>query len=551
VENADYYVVTDSNASTKSFETTETSYTPFAVGAHEISVTAYSNNTETYTYSAKASINSIEIKPVWAYQSIQRGEFWMTEAQIKSTFGNSASVSGLNTNSKGYYQVWTTVDADYNVDGFTNNANAVNTVNTKLANDTVYMAHRISKLKALGLNVILLEHTGGTWFNTDTTWEGSKLQLFMDEAWKQDMKVIVRDEVLHAASSNNLGTGSWTQENINSTVASHLSGEAANYINHSAFYGFTLQDEPVDGVLNYMGWTAKAARTAVQALRGADFEPLMQAGLTIAYSQSFTSVDEYSTHIKKWIDNTGCNYIAFNLYTDNTTWNGSTYPDRYPATYEAIQNVIDEYSANGVKIELYQTLTAFNENASVTGNAANALTDVDVYMSMLYAAAHGAAGYSWFNYYPVVEAAEQFKNTIVGYKGENTATATWVKNANAQFVTLQGLLDGYEYQGRSVGDSVSVKMNWLGTKKFTYYRSVTTQFETVEGKKATMKVNAVTLQNVYKYGGTQSLTTTVTYSVTAGNTYYVFGANGVKAYTATAAATITLQMGEAIVEFKA
>jgi hypothetical protein len=118
-------------------------------------------------------------------------------------------------------------------------------------------------------------------------------------------------------------------------------------------------------------------------------------------------------------------------------------------------------------------------------------------------------------------------------------------------VTLQGLLDGYEYQGRSVGDSVSVKMNWLGTKKFTYYRSVTTQFETAAGKKATMKVNAVTLQNVYKYGGTQSLTTMVTYSVTAGNTYYILGVNGIKAYTAESATTVTLQMGEAIVEFKA
>ena len=157
--------------------------------------------------------------------------------------------------------------------------------------------------------------------------------------------------------------------------------------------------------------------------------------------------------------------------------------DRYEVTYEELYGS----GTNGVITggrKFYQVITAHTQSKS---GSSGKLTDADMYMSMLYAAAHDVAGYSWFCYFPILA---ELSASMVGFDGEGYGNGNGLngaedgksyydtaKNANYLYELIQGLLDGYTLQTRS--DSKNKLVTTLSNES---------------GRTATIYVNADTIQ---------------------------------------------------------
>jgi hypothetical protein len=127
-------------------------------------------------------------------------------------------------------------------------------------------------------------------------------------------------------------------------------------------------------------------------------------------------------------------------------------------------------------IKFHQVLTAHTQNKKKTGE----LIDKDLYISMLYAAAHNVAGYSWFCYFPIVE---ETAASMVGFDGKgygngidpnHKASGSYydaAAKAGKQFEFIQGLLDGYTLKTRTYDSSKCLLTTTLtnGTNTITMY----------------------------------------------------------------------------------
>ena len=520
VEGAEYYLVTDDNSHLPTVRTQACAYTPQVVGAHTVTVWACSDDAA-YADSKPATIETLAVKPIWAYQCIRDGHFRFTKELLESYGLRIEDCEGLDECGRG--RVYVDVDGNFTMDGG----------KAKNWTDEKYIGAHIDMLKECGLNVVLTENHMGGQFEENDVWETCAMKRIMDAAWARGMKVIVADSVIHGYSRNI----SAAKEEIDGAIAKRLAdgGEAANYVKHPAFFGFMLLDEPVETVVrSCLSDTVKALRKAAKKL-GRD-NPFMHAGLTIAYSQYWEGLESFKNYLRDWCSYTACDHVCFNLYTNNVIYMGERWPDRYPETYEALMEVIQEYGG----ADFFQTLTAWNEIRR------NDVSDIDVYMSMLYVAAHGGAGYSWFNYFPVVESSDTIEHTMVDYNGVPTPTYQWVKEANEQFVRIQRILDGYTYEDRQQTDEEKYPIKHLPGMNFSYFRSVTTTFKDESGQKAVMKVNALSMTETI---GEKLLAPEVAYTVSAGNTYYILGNKGIKKRLAVTATEIVLSMGQGVLEF--
>ncbi len=158
------------------------------------------------------------------------------------------------------------------------------------------------------------------------------------------------------------------------------------------------------------------------------------------------------------------------LYVDIYTQHAMDQPtNRYNTSFE----VVYDKSYLGGEYAFYQAITAHTQNDGV-------LLAQDMYMSLLYAAAHDVAGYSWFCYFPITL---ETNGSIGGYDGngygngigngadKNIDYYAAAKTAAYQFELIQGWLDGYDWETRSHNDSTNLLTATLsnGTKTATMY----------------------------------------------------------------------------------
>ena len=144
-----------------------------------------------------------------------------------------------------------------------------------------------------------------------------------------------------------------------------------------------------------------------------------------------------------------------------------SFTNRYETSFDAVYG--SGSNKLGGKYKFYQAITSHTQNSGT-------LSEQDLYMSLLYAAAHDVAGYSWFCYFPI---AGELAGTMVGYDGNgygngigNKASGSYynaAKTAGYQFELIQGLLDGYDWKTREVsGDLLTTTLS-NGTNTATMY----------------------------------------------------------------------------------
>ena len=383
------------------------------------------------------------------------GLYKFSESEMK-TLGIG---DNLNQNNDGSSYAWGKQDkkyfAYYNKDtGWSKNQGDA----TDWTSPAEFPAHA-AKLKAMGNNVLLISEGTSASLGENSVWETSRTKYVMDTAWTLGMKVIVCDDVIYKQSKE-VGSKKDAQNIINGRKAL-----LEKYVAHPAFYGFSLEDEPEPNSL-FTGSELQSVGYMVQALK----ETCVNLGLSKAngnepfflsclyqYAEGFEigalGGVSYKSYLNDWFDGTGLDYVYVDLYTGHAMGDET---NRYEMTYDVVYGS----GTNGVlgnNKKFYQVITAHTQSKDYDGT----LTEADLYMSMLYAAAHNVAGYSWFCYFPIVG---EMAASMVGFDGNgygngigNNASGSYynaAQTAAKQFELIQGVLNGYSLYSRSVSNNL-------------------------------------------------------------------------------------------------
>ena len=458
VANADYYTIHDDNdyrAYTVVMAGAELSYKAEVVGNHNVYVKAHSYS-QTLNSATSNTVATPEVKPVFSYKAMQDGLYKFSSSQM-STMGISTTGYYYDSSDKKYF-------AYYNKDiGWTPYPSQA----TDWSSPEEFPAHA-QRLKDMGNNIIMVNHDTPAMFKDGEVWEASRLKYVMDTAWSIGMKVLVCDQVLYKLSmSDNSGTGATSKSQV--TTAINNSKGFKHYVTHPAFYGFSLDDEPYGKYISAMSYTISAIDDACEKLGVENpfyLACLFQAqggeiGKEMYLTQS--SLEEY---YEKWlaIDGVDGQYLYVDIYTQHAMDQPT---NRYNTSFEVVYS--DSYL--GGKYDFHQAITAHTQNDGV-------LLEQDLYMSLLYAAAHNVAGYSWFCYFPI---SGELAGSLAGFDGNgygngigNNASGCYynaAQRAAAQYELIQGWLDGYEWMTRNHNDSKNLLTTTLsnGTKTATMY----------------------------------------------------------------------------------
>ena len=252
------------------------------------------------------------------------------------------------------------------------------------------------------------------------------------------------------------------------TTAINSRNGFADYVTHPAFYGFSLDDEPYGKYISAMSHTISALDDACENLGVNDvfyLACLFQAQGGELGTEIYLTQSSLKSYYDKWLAIDGVdNYLYVDIYTQHAMDQPT---DRYNTSFEV---VYDKSFLNG-QYNFYQAITSHTQNDGE-------LLEEDLYMSMLYAAAHDVAGYSWFCYFPI---QGELASSMVGYDGnglgngvddqteKNKCFYDAAKTAGYQFEVIQGLLDGYSWSTRSVSGNLLTTTLKNGDKTATMY----------------------------------------------------------------------------------
>ena len=463
VANADYYTVIDSNDYREEIVVyangnNALTYKAEVVGDHNITVTAHSYFDTFNSGSASNQVATPKVKPVFTYKSMLDGLYKFSSSQM-STMGISTDGCYYDS-SAGEYFVYYNKDTGWS---------PYPSMATDWTSPAEFPAHA-QRLKDMGNNVILLAYDTNGAYGEEDTWSSSRMKYIMDTAWSMGMKVLVCDEVFYDLSmSDNSGSGATSKEQV--TEAINARDGFAEYVTHPAFYGFSLDDEPYGKWISALSYTISALDEACANLGVEDpfyLACLFQAQGGELGKELYLTQSSLESYYNKWlaIDGVDSKYLYVDIYTQHAMDQPT---NRYNTSFEVVYS--DSYL--GGKYEFHQAITAHTQNDGV-------LTEQDMYMSLLYAAAHDVAGYSWFCYFPI---AGELAGTMVGYDGNGYGNGIGnnvesgksfynaAKTAAYQFELIQGLLDGYDWKTRSHSDSNNLLTTTLsnGTNTATMY----------------------------------------------------------------------------------
>ena len=491
VENADYYIVYDNNdyrPYTVVMANETLTYKAEVIGEHSVTVTAHSYY-EAYNSATSNTVATPKVKPVFSYKSMLDGLYKFSSSQM-STMGISTNGCYYDSSDKKYFVYY---NKDIGWSPYPSQA-------TDWTSPAEFPAHA-QRLKDMGNNVILLAYDTNGAYKAEDKWASSRMKYIMDTAWSMGMKVLVCDEVFYDLSmSDNSGTGATSKAQV--TAAINARAGFADYVTHPAFYGFSLDDEPYAKYISAMSYTISALDEACKGLGVSD--PFYLACLFQAEGGKWQNMfdgelyygdeDDLEAYWNKWlaIDGVYGEYLYVDIYTQHAMDQPT---NRYDKSFNVVYN--DKYL--GGKYDFYQAITAHTQGDGV-------LLPQDMYMSLLYAAAHDVAGYSWFCYFPITGEAN---GCIGGYDGEGYGNGIGnganseidyyaaAKTAAYQFELIQGWLDGYVWQTRSHSDSENLLTTTLsnGTNTATMYVNAD-----VDGMSGSVTVTAMSGKTCYLVG---------------------------------------------------
>ena len=380
----------------------------------------------------------------------------------------------------------------------------------------------IQEAKDLGTNVIYVSHADG-YYTGNSLDANPELKAIMDACYENNLKVVVMANEIYSLSASQ-----FDKATIKNKVYDFLNNRGLSLVQHRAFYGFALLDEPPEAQIQYVAWTAKAVIDWFSENHNRNLaveKPFFICALFQYYTTGglFCCEHSYKAYVETWITTTGLNYYSTDIYT-YTTQMYDTNDEIIDVNYKIYMDLKSKFQG------LRTHLVATSNNDKYNRAACNVY---DIYSSTLFAAAFNNYGISRYTYFPAIW-TYHWNNGVVNRDGSHTSKYAWVKQSNAQFELIQDMLYGYE------PISYSYSTNGGYSAKSANTRTIDVTLSNGEDE-INMFVN---------YNTQASYTSTVTKYVPADKSYYLFG-NGVATTKYTSAGqNVSLTNGQAVLIFE-
>lgn len=541
VPEADYYVVNDSNnnPSTIEIDASEAqnnifSYKPTAAGKHNIYVTAYTRD-GSYDPASSNIIEGVEVNPVFFYDNMinkyeisKNAEY--TDNQINQVY-NSSTWNDLGDRYSSYFTDQGT---------FTKDAANRLRFNSTVEGSNLYRI--VQEAKELGTNVLHVSHDDGYLNGRFEDESNAELRTIMDFAHANNLKVTVIVNEIYDASARGP-----SESEIRRRVSNYLSANARGLLEHPAFYGFALRDEPPrEGYgqiqsVEYVAWTARAILDYYEDNRGvinfSTERPFFVCDLLqFGGSNIFHCEYDYENYVETWLRITGLDYFSTDIYTYTTQQKYGDHPEAIDINYNIFMQLKKRYKP----LKMHLTTTSNNDVF-----ARDNCNQYDIFGSTLYAAALNNYGISRYTYYPAMH-TYHWSNGVVQRNGAKTSKYGWVKEAQEQFEFVQDKLYDYEPTALSYetdgayGDKSGGFFGWGGDLTTNRRRMDITLSDGFN--EATMIVN---------YNSQEKNVDTFTITVPQGKMFYYFGQGKDYSGSISTGNSVTLSNGQAVLIMEA
>ena len=533
VTNADYYIVNDSNNYPNEIRVEASSvvdgllsYRPTAAGKHDIYVTAHSNNPE-YDPAPSNIVSSIEVDPVFFYDNMVNmyeinKNAGYSSSQIKQTYNSST----WNEDDSKYYAYYT--------DSGTFSKNESDRLRFNSVDENSNLARIVREAKELGTNVIHVSHPDG--YLSGALEDNQELKTIMDYCHANNLKTTVMVNPIYSASANGPD-----RDSINQQVKSYLKTYGKSLLEHPAFYGFTLRDEPPRQSYNstyqsveYVSWAARAVLDYYKENYGninfsCERPYFVCALLQYGGTNIFHCEWDYEVYVETWLRITGLDYFATDIYTYTTQQQYGDNPEGIDINYNIFMKLKKKYD----NLRMHLTVTANND---VFARAS--CNQYDIFGSTLYAAAMNNYGVSRYTYYPAMH-TYHWSNGVVNRDGSHTSKYEWVREAQAQFDFIHDKLYGYKPTALSYSTSGKYgDYSWTisGKKENTNTRRMD----------VTLSNGSYDAQMIVNYNSQLNNISSFSVDVPSGKIYYKFGLGEASTEYLSTGGSVTLTNGTAI-----
>lgn len=534
VANADYYLIHDNINYPNEIRIDDSesvngviTYRPKTAGKHNIYVTAHNSNS-LFTPSQSNVVHNLEVNPVFFYDNFAN-EYYVKKdyfvSKAKWTLGTKHELYtykdkfALNDDGS-YYHSYFSESGEFT-------QNAADRIRYATYEEGSNLYRIIEEAKELGTNVLYVPHNDGILKSNQTLEQNTELKAIMDAAYLNNLKVVVIANEIYGVSIN--GT---SLETTKSLINSYLSTYALSLIQHPAFYGFALNDEPrqVDGdkePVKIAAWAAKACidffnenyiSLSLNVERPFFICALLQ--YTDASDGLFQSESVYKNYVRTWLNTTGLNYYSTDIYTYTTQYYGNGSPEVIDLNYKIFLDLKSEYY--GLKMHL--TVTSNNDI-----DDRSSCNQYDIFGSTLYAAAFNNFGISRYTYFPAIW-TYHWKNGVVNRDGSKTDKYNYVKEAQTQFRLLEQLLYGYE----------ATSMNYSTKGK---YGASSANTRIIESNLSNGTNNCTMVVN---YNSQSNYNSSFRQYIPEGSIYYLFGQNKNTSANISSGIYVTLTNGQGV-----
>lgn len=409
-----------------------------------------------------------------------------------------------------------------------------------------------------GFNVLFVDWTFTYGGASKNEFLKSPTKIVMDRAHEAGLKCVVFVGRLHSLSSSHtsliVGEGNGdgkntfdTQAELNMYVENVLSG----LMEHPAFYGVSLIDEPYYTQFDAMSEVYKAVQTVAPGtwcnmnLNPMSYDPravmrytkeanekygkYVLPDNTLVKNYPMPSVEEvrafYTQYIEAYHEKLGkyCGYLQYD-----------SYPLLDPESKEMDYSVLKEHMNNAQLVaefcektgmefgHVYQTYKAYSRRAS---------TKTDMYWQTNIGMAFGVKNHSYYTYYPTVNSSELPDETahIVNRVGDPNELYYWIKDIHEEMQFNAKALMNFEYSASTYRLNGEYDWNDEYMTRLTQYELTDVYEIDVEGNGAALITEQYDQENdqrgYYVMNATDAL-----YMTELKITLYIDGFNMVQVY---------------------
>ncbi len=282
--------------------------------------------------------------------------------------------------------------------------------------------------------------------NGATLWAESNAKRVFDLCEQVGLKVLLMEDWLLKITN----ADEYTDEKFDSTWGDHdtlvarIKNDMAPYVNHPAFYGVMLTDEPKVEMAERYGKVYKAIKEAYPEAR--------------VYYNLLPAEDD--SYYEAFLNAMEPEYLTFDQYP---LYEGRIYKN-YISDLQRISELCKEY---GVDLEVVTQATK-----KTNGTAWRSLDEADLYWLNNMLVGFGVKNIYYYTYYTKPDSdAETYEDgyAFIDNDGNQTATYTALQKIMAEMQLLAPVILEYDYNASAVYKGSE---KWVGLYSHDYYENV-------------------------------------------------------------------------------